>query len=249
MSISLGDTVSLADFPGGDRPMEFRHERHDQYSGETPGYPGVDFHVVEPLTWQGEDGRWMTRLHRRGEVPEEDGYLPGFLRKACGEDCPRTKRDEKGRKSNTCDCARQLHVSLVRRGGRKGEEAYSRICGWIKDGMVLPRRFSSEQWLRRKGADRVEVHHERPPVEQESEFSVRWVKDDSKFSGLYPCTPAEHREWHRHAAADPGVPAPAPVCPVPAESRSPSEKHVDQLIQEGIRRGRPPGRKSKRSKR
>lgn len=246
--IAMGDIVSLATFPGGDRPMAFRHERHDQYTGETPGFPGIDFHVREPLAWQDEDGRWRTRLHRHGEDPEESGYLPALLRKTCGTDCPRKKRDEKGRKFRTCDCARQLRVTLVTRSERKTDEAYSRVCGWIKDGMILPRRFSPEQWLRRKGADRVEVHHERA-VEQESEFTVIRVKDDARFAGIHPCTPAEHREWHAAEPVAPSAPAPGSVCPVPADTRSPAEKYVDQLIQEGVKRGRPPGRTSKRGKR
>ena len=249
MSISFGDTVSLADFPGGDRPVEFRYERHDQYPGETPGFPDIQFHVVEPLTWQGEDGRWMTRLHRRGEDPEKKGYLPGFLRKACGMDCPRTRRDEKGRKIKTCDCARQLHVTLATRTDRKGEEAYSRICGWVKDGMIPPRRFSSVQWLRRKGTDRVEVHHERPPVEEESEVCVRRVKDDSRMAGLHPCTPAEHREWHAAMAPDARALVSGASGPEPVDVRSAYEKHVDRLIREGVKRGRPPGKKGKRRKR
>jgi hypothetical protein len=288
--IAVGDVVSLADFPGGDRPRSleyrpgfgvgqnssrrsffvscfvlslfcfcrktitkhflptqayqprYRHSRHlDTYSGETPGYPELEFHVLEPLTWQREDGRWVTRLRRCGE----EDYLCAKLRLACGRDCPRKKRDKKTHRLATkCLCPRQLYVSL---GDRKGEEAYSRLCGWIKDGMLESRRFSDESWLRRRGRDRVVVHHARPAVEEDSECKVVWVKDDSRFEGLQPCTPAEHDALHAAVVpaaveAVPAVPKPVPVPPV----QSAHEGQIDVLIQEGVKRGRPKGRKRKR---
>lgn len=247
MAISHGDIVSLAGFPGGDHPKKFRHSRHlDAYEGEQPGYPEFEFHVVEPLAWQDKaDGRWVTRVRRRGE----EEYLRAKLRRACGKDCPRTRRDEKThRLAKTCDCPRQLHLSLESRTRRKGapvpktEEAYSRLCGWIKDGMQLPRRFPSEWWLRRTGPNRVVVHHERPPVEQDSEVAVSWVKDDSQFAGLHPVTPAEHEEWHAAMQASRGedrAPA-AQRAPAPKQrAQSAHERHIDALIGEGVPRGRP----------
>ena len=242
MAISRGDVVSLAGFPGGDRPrsLEFRHTRHlDAYEGEQPGYPELDFHAVEPLAWQDEDGRWVTRLRRRGE----EEYLCGKLRRACGKDCPRTRRDEKThRRARECACPRQLYVSLESRSGRKTDEAYSRLCAWVKDGMQLPRRFSREWWLRRTGRDRVVVHHERPPVEQDSEVAVCWVKDDSKFEGLHPCTPAEHEEWHAAMApSGEGRAPPAQRAPAPQQrAQSAHERHIGDLIEKGVPRGRPP---------
>ena len=88
-------------------------------------------------------------------------------------------------------------MTLETRSGRKSEEAYSRVCAWVGDQRREGGpRFTRAQWLRRRGADRVVVHHDREPVEQESEVAVVWVKDDSLFGGLVACTPREHDALH-----------------------------------------------------
>lgn len=74
--------MDLADFPGGDRPVEFRHERHD-YPGATPGYPGYEFEAVEPLARQlfddGWDGLWATRIRRTSDGACRGGPPPRRL--------------------------------------------------------------------------------------------------------------------------------------------------------------------------
>ena len=85
------------------------------------------------------------------------------------------------------------------RSGRATEQPYSRICAWVKDGMAQQRRFTDHDWLLRRGTGRVVVHHSRPAVREDAEHSARLVKDDSRFSGLVPCTPAEHDALHAGA--------------------------------------------------
>lgn len=214
--------MELADFPGGDRPLELRHERHGDYPGDEPGYPDYEFEIEEPLARQLFDddwnGRWATRIRRksdgtyRGRMGAEKGekraaratslylwvrYLPAKLRRACDKDCERKKPGaaRKRKRAETCRCPMQLYVTLHTRSGRKSEEAYSRICAWVKDQQDGP-RFTREEWLRRRGAQRVVVHHSRPTVEHDAEGAEARVKDDSLFEGLVPCTPAEHDEFH-----------------------------------------------------
>ena len=49
--VSPGAAVPLENFPGGDRPDNYRHERHSEYEGATFGYPNLEFEVAEPLAW------------------------------------------------------------------------------------------------------------------------------------------------------------------------------------------------------
>ena len=89
------------------------------------------------------------------------------------------------------------------------------------------------------------VHHARPAVEEDSECNVTWVKDDSRFEGLQPCTPAEHDALH--ASMVPAVAEVMPALPAPVPVQSAHEGQIDALIQEGVKRGRPKGKKRKRA--
>ena len=243
--ILLGDVVSLADFPGADRPREFRHSRHEDYEGETPGYPEFEFEVVEPLTWQAyrPGGPWMTRIRPRGG----DGFLPAYLANVCDpHSCPRLLAKKKRQRRVECACPRQLCVHLESRTDRRTTEFYSRICGWVKEGMRADgRRFTSEQWLRRSGPSRVLVHHASPPLENDAEDGPLMLKDDTRFAGLEPQTPAEHEAAHAALNAVLGgrAPSPRPVAGVPTAVAVPEkDAAVAALIEEGLPRGRPPKR-------
>ena len=129
-------------------------------------------------------------------------YLAAKLRKACDQNCEKRKPVESKRRRQravTCTCPMQLYVSMETRSGRKSEEAYARVCAWVRDQRDGP-RFAPEQWLRRTGPNRVVVHHSRPTVEHDAEDREARVKDDSLFEGLTPCTPAEHEQYHAGAA-------------------------------------------------
>ena len=117
--IQTGDAVDLGAYPGGDRPAEYRHERHD-YFGTASGFPGYEFVVEEPLARQihedGWDGAWATRIRETAADPGS-GYCTAFLRKACDQTCPARVQPGKRKsvRAKTCDCPRQLHVSLKSR--------------------------------------------------------------------------------------------------------------------------------------
>lgn len=257
--IAVGDVVSLADFPGGDRPrsLEYRHSRHvDAYSGETPGYPELEFEATEPLAWQEvrPGGPWRTRIRSRGGGE----YLEAHMVSACGENCKRRKSKAKQKRASSCTCPRQLHVTLSGRSGHPHKEVYARICGWVKDGMEPSGRlFTRDAWLRRSGPDRVVVHHENAPLEHDAEDAVVFVKDDTTFAGLEPCTPAQHEVRHTvmraaqaaaevEAAAEAAEPVPAPAPAVVIQD--PMIAHREAVIAEGVPRGRPPKRRRGRGR-
>ena len=103
------------------------------------------------------------------------------------------------------------------------------------------RRFTAEDWLRRRGEHRVVVHHANPPVEHDAEDRPLMLKNDVVFAGLEPQTPAEHEQ--AHAALTAMQPAAARRRPaaavVPGRDR---DDAVRALIAEGVPRGRPPKR-------
>ena len=238
--IQRGDVVSLADFPGGDRPRRFRHSRHEDYEGEEPGFPELEFEVLEPLAWQAErpGGRWLTRIRARGG----SDYLAAYLGQACEpRSCPRLLAKQWNQRAVECQCPRQLRVTLSTRTGRRVAEMYSRICGWIGDGMREDgRKFTAENWLRRWGENRVVVHHANPPVEDDAEDGPTMLKDDATFAGLEPQTPAEHDRAHAALAAL--RPAAAAARRRPAAAAAPGRDRDDAvraLVAEGVPRGRP----------
>ena len=252
MSISFGDSVSLAGFPGGDRPVPFRHSRHEDYEGEQPGYPDVDFVVSEPLTWQAErpGGPWLTRIR-----PRDGGdFLPAYLARVCDpKTCPRLIAKSARQRQEKCSCPLQLRVTLSTRTGRRTTEFYSRICGWVRDGMRTDgRRFTSDEWLRRRGSARVVVHHANPPVEHDAEDGPLVLKNDTVFAGLEPQTPAEHEAVHAALnkvlghGADGAASRPARASAGAAGKRARDrDAAVTALVAEGLPRGRPPKKRRK----
>jgi hypothetical protein len=128
--IRTGDAVDLGAYPGGDRPAEYRHERHD-YFGTASGFPGYEFIVQEPLARQihedGWDGAWATRIRETAADPGS-GYCTAFLRRACDQTCPARVQPGKRKtvRATTCDCPRQLHVSLK---SRPSETQRARVGG------------------------------------------------------------------------------------------------------------------------
>jgi hypothetical protein len=198
--------------------------------------------VEEPLTWQAHrpGGTWMTRIRPRGG----GDFLPASITDVCDpRSCPRRLAKAKHQKQVACACPRQLRVVLKRRSGRQATEFYSRICGWIKEGMRADgRRFKQEEWLRRSGGNRVLVHHASPPLEHDAEDGPLLLKNDTRFAGLEPQTPAEHEAAHAALNAVLGEAAARPLVGAPAVPVPGRDTAIAELIAEGVPRGRPPKR-------
>ena len=248
----MDSPISLGDYPGGDRPREFRHSRHEDYEGETPGYPELEFEATEPLAWQEvrPGGPWLTRIRPRGG----GDFLPAHLAQGCDpKSCPRLIAKRTHQRQEKCSCPLQLRVTLSTRTGRRCTEFYSRICGWVKDGMRSDgRRFTSDEWLRRRGSARVVVHHANPPVEHDAEEAPLLLKNDTVFAGLEPQTPAEHEAVHAalnkvlgHGAAARPAPAPAGAAGKRGHDLHDRDAAVTALVAEGLPRGRPPKKRRK----